>query len=159
MTGNRQQIVQWLLSQDDNKLFDIAEHKAKRSLDQNSFYWQVVGLIAKALRRSTAYVHNRILQDYGKPSELNGCLVEISLPDTEEAYKKAMESTTYHIKPTSMVEENAYGELNRTYVLMKGSHEMNKEEFSAILDGALEEARLLDVKIPEVQYGEYLAGK
>ncbi len=37
MTGTCEKIIQWLFNQDREKLFDIKEHKEKRSLSQNAY--------------------------------------------------------------------------------------------------------------------------
>ena len=46
MTGNAQQIIQWLFSQDRRKIFDIKEHREKRSRNANSYLWALIGEIA-----------------------------------------------------------------------------------------------------------------
>ena len=50
MTGKAEEIIKWLFNQDREKLFDISEHKEKRSLSANGLLWSCLGEIASALR-------------------------------------------------------------------------------------------------------------
>jgi len=148
MTGDRQQVLSWLMSQQDGVLFDVSEHKEKRNNDQNAYYWKVVTEIAKANKISTARQHNFLM--WRKPVfETNdGAPVIQSIIDTDESYKKALESTTFHLMPTGRIHEYN-GKFYRDWFLLKGSHSLNKEEFSELLEEALSEAREMGVSIEQ----------
>ena len=60
------------MSQDKNKVFDIKEHKKKRSLDSNAYYWVLVGKLAQKLNISTARLHNMFLRECGLPFLIDG---------------------------------------------------------------------------------------
>ena len=119
----------------------VCKHRAKRSLDANAYYWTLLGRLAAALNISNNYCHNIMLRRYGVLEEFDGKPVYIVIPDTEEAEKKAEESETYHIKPTSNVREGNDGNMYRTYILLKGSHGYDTAEMSRLISGLVDECK------------------
>ena len=65
MTGKTNDIIRFLLEQDDEKIFEIKEYKAKRTLTQNAYFWVLVNAIAEKLNYSKEKVHFQMLKDYG----------------------------------------------------------------------------------------------
>lgn len=145
MTGNAMQIIQWLTRQKDGQLWEIKKHREKRSLSQNSYYWLLCGKIADALRLSKEQVHNEMLRSYGQVDRIAGGLVTVPIPDTEKAEQEVLRSMKYHLKPTSQVRAGVKG-MYRTYVMLKGSHDLNTEEMSILLDGTVQEAQQLGIE-------------
>ena len=78
MTGKPQAIIQWLFTQDRDKLFDITEHKEKRSLNANAYCWALIGKIADAMRISKEEVYLDALKNYGQ-SEIVSVLSDIKV--------------------------------------------------------------------------------
>lgn len=146
MTGDRHKLVAFLMGQKDGEYFDLVPHREKRTRTQNAYYWQLVGKVADRLRESKNRVHNEMLRSYGQMLYIDGQLVTTYIPDTEEAERAALEAETYHIKPTSQVRIGAKGQLLRTYVLLKGSSDMDTREMSALVDGLVREAQGLDIE-------------
>lgn len=146
MTGDRHKLVAFLMGQKDGEYFDLVPHREKRTRTQNAYYWQLVGKVADRLRESKNRVHNEMLRSYGQMLYIDGQLVTTYIPDTEEAERAALEAETYHIKPTSQVRIGAKGQLLRTYVLLKGSSDMDTREMSALVDGLIREAQGLDIE-------------
>ena len=154
MTGNAEKIIVWLMNQDRNKIFDIKEHRQKRSLDSNAYYWVLVGKLAKKLNISTARLHNLLLRDCGLPFLIDGHVSMQPIPDTEAAEEQVLESSTYHLKPTSSVIEGKDG-LYRWYIVLRGSSSYNTEEFSALLDKLIAECKAqgdIETMTPEELY-------
>ena len=119
----------------------VTKHREKRSLDANAYYWQLIGKLAKAQNISNNYCHNVMLRRYGVLEEIDGKPMFLVIPDTDEAEKKADEAETYHIKPTSNVREGNDGKMYRTYMLLKGSSQMDTAEFSRLVSGLVDECR------------------
>ena len=86
-------------------------------------------------------MHNTMLRKYGRTAKLGGNTVFVVIPDTEEAENEALESETYHIRPTSQVKEGTDGCSYRTYQLLRGSHEYNSEEMAVLIDGLIYECK------------------
>lgn len=146
MTGNRHKLVAYLMGRKDTEIFDLLPHREKRTKTQNAYYWQLVGKVADRLRESKNRVHNEMLRAYGQNLYIDGQLVTTYIPDTEEAERAALEAETYHIKPTSQVRIGAKGQLLRTYVLLRGSSDLDTREMSILLDGLIREAQGLDIE-------------
>ncbi len=120
---------------------DIKEHKARRSLNANSYYWQLVGKLAQTERLSTSYIHNLLLRQYGQPEYVSDRLVYVVIPDDDMSTRKAEESDTYHLKPTSQVKIGKDNIAYRTYIMLRGSHSYDTKEMSCLINGAVEMAK------------------
>lgn len=65
MIGTSQEIVQWLFNQDREKVFEIKEHKKKRSLNANSYAWVLIGKIADAIGNTKEEVYREYIKNKG----------------------------------------------------------------------------------------------
>ena len=148
-SGTAKQLVFVLarIPDEDDKVYDIVEHKEKRTLSQNAYYYQLLGKVADKLRISKPRLHNDMLQHFGQAAEIDGQRVFVTIPDTEECENTAMESQTIHMKPTSSTMEGRDGVTYRTWVMLRGSHELNTREMSILLDGLIQEAKQLDIEV------------
>lgn len=147
MTGNAEQIAVWLMRQGKpEKLYEIKEHRERRSLDSNSYYWVLVSKLSQKLRVSTARIHNTMLRDCAPPYLIDGRVAMQPIPDTEEAENQVIESATYHLKPTSGTIEGKDGQVYRWYVILRGSSSFNKEEMSALIDRVIAECKEQDIE-------------
>lgn len=146
MVGKAKELIVWLLTQTDDKYFEIREHRTKRTLTQNAYYWQLLSQVADALRMSKTELHNRMIRDFGQRDLFNGSVLVTYLPDTPEAERKALAAETYHVKPTSQVRVDKHGVPRRTYVVMKGSSSYNTKEMSVLVDGLIQEAKNLGIE-------------
>ena len=126
---------------------EIKRHRKRRSLDQNAMYWSILGQLAKALRISDSRAHNLMLRRYGAVETIDGKTVKLVLPDTEEAAQRADEAESYHIKPTSQVKVGMDGINYRTYLLLKGSHDMDTAEMKRLIDGVMDEAKQMGLEL------------
>lgn len=115
--------------------------KNRRSLNANAYYWTLVGKIAGRLGITNAKAHNILLMRYGSLELFGERLVYVSLPDTEDAEKKALENEYFHVRPTTHTRGNT-----RFWVMMKGSHEYDTQEFSRLLNGTIDEAKELGIE-------------
>jgi len=141
VTGNAAQVVAFLMEADRNALWDIKEHKERRTMSQNAYYWQLCTKVAEKLRITTACLHNRMLRLHPRPYLLNDRTVLIPIPDTDEAEEAALESTTFHVRPGSQVITGKDGQRMRTYVLLRGSSDYDTKEMSVLVDDLIEEAK------------------
>ena len=119
----------------------VTKYNEKRSLDANAYYWQLLTKLANVQKISNAYCHNVMLRRYGVFEEIDGKPVYLVIPDTDDAEKKADESETYHIKPTSNVREGKDGLMYRTYMLLKGSSRYDTAEMSRLISGLVDECK------------------
>lgn len=117
----------------------------KRSLDANAYYWTLISKLSAKMGISNNYCHNLMLRRYGFFEDFDGQVAYWVIPDTEEAERKANEAETYHIKPTSQVQEGKDGIMYRTYILLKGSHGYTREEFSRLVNGLVDECKAVGI--------------
>jgi len=145
MIGKTIQILTFLYGADRDTVWEIKEKKEKRSLNQNSYYWVLLGKVADKLRQSKTVLHNQMLRDYGQRALIDDKPMWVILPDTEEAEQTTLNAETYHLKPTSQVKPGKGG-MYRTYNLLRGSHEYNSQEMSVLIDGLVQEAQALGIE-------------
>lgn len=136
------------LSTQPEGLWDIEVHKEKRSLNQNSFYHMIKSVIARAMKEPPAYVHNLLLRRAEIYDSLDGKVICMPLPDTDEAEKWAEYHPDYHYKPTLEKFTNSNGTVWRWYKVLKGSKDMNAEEMSYLIDIALNQMENMGLMLP-----------
>lgn len=49
MIGTAEALVKWLFNQNREKLFEVKEHKEKRTLTQNAYMWSLINEIANKM--------------------------------------------------------------------------------------------------------------
>ena len=123
----------------------FSQDTTKRSLDENAYYWLLTGRIAKAIGSSLAEVHNLNLRRYGSPFNVDNQLVFAYLQDSPDVEKSVLQNETVHMKPTSSVREGKNGKMFRAYMILKGSHDMDTSEMSALIDGVISECKEMGI--------------
>ena len=136
MTGKAEDIIKWLFTQDREKLFDIEEHKDKRSLNANALLWKCLGDIANAIHSDKWTVYLQMLKRYGTYTYI--CVK----PEAVEGIKKQWRE----------VEEVGRGLMNGVESVQLlcyfGSSTMNTSEFSRLLDGVISELEEMGLPSP-----------
>lgn len=126
----------------DNKKYvlEIKEFRAKRSLSANGYYWQLVEKIAKALEISKDELHETLLQRYGTfLTDENGDIVKISTVTEINPIECGV-----HCKFLGSSELN--GSQFFHYALIKGSRYYDTKEMSRLINGAVSEAKEMDIE-------------
>ena len=132
MIGNCQEVIQWLFNQDKEKVFEIKEHKLKRSLNSNSYCWVLITKIADVLRTDKEQVYLTMLKRYGQ-SELVSVLSNINISGYFKYYEVAGTSTLNNKEFTH-------------YKVFKGSSEYDTREMSVLIDGIVSEAKQMGIE-------------
>jgi hypothetical protein len=132
MTGNAIQLITYLYEQDKEKLFDLVEHRKKRSLNSNSYLWKLINEIANVMRMSKEEVYLQMLKDYGQ-SEVISLLSSINV----DGYFKY-----YEVIGESMLNGKEFKHIR----IFKGSSEYDTKEMSILLDGVIREAEQLGIQ-------------
>ena len=143
ITGKPNDLVIWLMNADKEKLYDLSPHKdvKKRSLSANNYFYALCTQIAEKLRISLNEVHNQMLSRYGYPEFIDDKVVYFILPDSIDVNK--LEGV--HLKATSKTQVLDNGDLNRVFIVMRGSHTYNTVEMARLIDGVISEAQQLDI--------------
>ena len=127
MIGNAKAIIEYLFNQGKDKLYEIKEHREKRTLTQNAYYWVLVNELANCLRKSKEEVHFDLLKDYSQVA-----LVTLKSNVDIKGYIRY-----YEFERETIIS----GVKFNIYKVYKGSSEMNRKEFSILLEGLIQEAQ------------------
>jgi len=65
MIGTAEECVRWLFNQDKEKVFEIKEHKQKRSLNANAYCWVLISKIADAIGSTKEEVYKNYITQKG----------------------------------------------------------------------------------------------
>lgn len=159
ITRNTTEMIMFLAGQERDMLWDLTEHKERRSMSQNSYYWTLAGKVSVKTAKFGANIneiHNRNLRELGLLERVNDELVCVYIPDTDEAEKQAVNAENYHIKPTSQTRQGKDGQMFRCYVMLRGSHTFSVAEMSALVDLMVQEAKAVGVETMTPQELEHL---
>ena len=126
MIGTKKEIINYILDKDENIKFEIKEHKEKRSLNQNSYYWQLINKLSFKIRIPSEEIHIELLRKFSTR-------YEILVPN-----KTVLRGINYYDKLSSIKKGNAIFDTYRVYT---PSHELNTIEMGLLLDGLIDECK------------------
>lgn len=127
----------------------LKQHREKRSLDANAYYWCLLTKLAKIHGWSNAEAHNRMLRDYGQYERVEGQLIAVPLPDTDQTEREVLCKMEYHLALSSRIAV-VKGETKRIYILLRGSSTYNTEEMARLISGLIEECRYSGIPDSEI---------
>ena len=110
----------------------IKPFRKKRSLDQNSYAWTLIGKIADKLRAGKDEVYLTMLKRYGQ-----GGVIKVQ-PQNEQAILSAIKYYEPH--------EKLYSDTEKYYRIWAGSSGYNTEEMTVFVDGIISEAKGLGIE-------------
>ena len=131
MLGNAEEVIRFLFEQDREKIWEIKEYKSKRSLNQNAYFYKLIGEIADLLKVSKTEINLKMLKEYGQ-SEIISVLSSVDVKPFFRYYEEIGRGTVN-------------GKEFTHYRIYKGSSEMNSKEMSILIDGTVKEAEQLGI--------------
>lgn len=141
-TGNKEAALLFIASQQDaDKLWDISEHKNKRSLDSNNYFHLLCDKLRQKLNISMARCKNHLIADYGQIEYISDGEPMIYKTNAPEDYM--MELETVHTKCVKVTEEN--GKNVYFYRIYRGSRTYNSAEMAQLIRGTVEECKAQDI--------------
>ncbi len=132
MIGKQKELIQWLLDQDKEKLFEIKEHKEKRSLNANAYAWALITKIADAVRASKEDVYMLMLRRYGQ-SQVISIVADADITGFFKYWEQIGQTFLQ-------------GKMFNHYRIFKGSSEYNTAEMAVLIDGIIDEAKHLGIE-------------
>ena len=116
----------------------LEKWREKRSLDQNSYLWKMIDLIAEKLRTDRWSVYLKALRDYGKASYF---VVD----------PKALDYLKSTIRETEVLGEIEMkdGRMGVQVACYHGSSTLSTKEFTRLLDGVISDAKELGIETLE----------
>lgn len=131
MVGTAEALVKWLFNQSREKLFEVKEHKEKRTLTQNAYMWSLINEIANKMRLSKEDTYIKMLKDYSQVAKVTvRADIEVS-----RFFKY------YEFERVTQIN----GVNFNIYKVYEGSSKMDKNEFRVLLDGVIQEAQQLGI--------------
>lgn len=127
----------------------LKQHREKRSLDANAYYWCLLTKLARIHGWSNAEAHNRMLRDYGQYERVEGQLIAVPLPDTDQTEREVLSKMEYHLALSPKITVMK-GETKRVYLLLRGSSTYNTEEMARLISGLIEECRYSGIPDSEI---------
>lgn len=131
MIGNAEKIIQWLFQQDREKIFEIKEKKAKRTLTQNAYYWVLLHELAKALKIDNDTAHKMMLERYGVYEVIS--------------VQSGIDLTGYFKYFDEIGSGTVNGKQFTHYKIFKCSSQMDSKEFAVLLDGLISDCEELGI--------------
>ena len=136
MTGTSADLIKYLIEQDKSKLWELKEHKNKRSLDANGLLWACLQEIAQAVKSDKWAIYLQMLKRYGK---FDYVIVK----------KKAVEAMKKQWRELEEVGEiNVNGQPAVQLLCYYGSSTYDTKEFSVLLDGVISEMKEIGLNPP-----------
>ena len=132
MVGTVKELIPEMLKLDESKEYEVKEHKHKRSLNANAYYWVLVNKIADALNQSKEFIHLCMLKQYGQR-------YVVCVP-----YDTPIESLVKYYEPEGIKKQG--NRLYKTYNAYLPSSEMNSYEMSKLIDGTVAEAKEMGIE-------------
>lgn len=132
MIGKPKDLIVYLATRDDDKEYEVKEHKSKRSLDANAYYWVLVNKIAEALNQTKEYIHMEMLRFYSET-------YSVLLP-AEQDIKGLIKY--YDVESTIKRGDKLF----KSYKAYLPSSEMNTKQMSVLIDGVVHEAKQLGIE-------------
>lgn len=127
MIGTAETLVKWLFNQSREKLFEVKEHKEKRTLTQNAYMWSLINEIANKMRLSKEDTYLKMIKDYSQ-SMLVTIRADIDVSKFFKYYEFERETQINGVN-------------FKIYKVYEGSSQMDKNEFKILLDGVIQEAQ------------------
>lgn len=118
---------------DNNKIYDveIKIHRKIRSLNANSYLWELVGQIANLIGSTKEEVYLKELKRYGQ-----SLLIPVEIDKEPDGFFKY-----YEFRQRGRINNKACD----WYVVYKGSSQYDTKEMSVLLNGVVSDCKELDI--------------
>jgi len=116
---------------------EVKQHRQKRSLDANSYFWVLCTKVADVLRASKEEIYIKMLERYGQREEK---LLSVVVEAVDMIYR----ATNNHC--TEVGESELNGKLFKHMAILRGSSTYNGKEMSILIDGIVSEAKDLGIE-------------
>ena len=135
MQGTKSEVLKWLIDAPDRnakgeaKKYEVKEWHEKRHLTQNAYYHVLKGQLASALHTSADELHEILLRRYGV---VVGTVVSVKA------------DVPVSMLPGHWMPYKGDGKW-MSYIRIKGSSDMDTQEFSNLLDGLISECEEMGI--------------
>ena len=131
MIGTKKEIIDYLLDKPNDKKYEIKEKRNKRSLNANSYMWELCTQIAEVLGSSKDEIYLLELKKYGQTM-----LIPVPKDKKPDGYFKYYEFEG---------RRKLNGVIVDFYKVYKGSSDYDTKEMSILIDGVVSDCKELEI--------------
>lgn len=149
LVGRASDLVLFLMDKDidRDKIWELTEHKKKRSLNSNRYYWNLLEDLAVKTKTPKMKIHNLYLRQVGQTEKIGDKPVYILLPDNDATEEETLLASTYHLAPRRETKQGTDGITYRWYVMLKGSSDFDVEHMNMLVDLAVQDAKEQGIEV------------
>lgn len=137
MIGPPKKIVAWLMDQEPAKVFEIKEHRERRSLSANAYFHVLVGKIAQAEMVSANHVKNSLIRDC-MYYQYDGDKIP-TFETKAENLESMLDAEGIHVYPLG--ESYRDGCVYSKFCFLRGSHTYDTREMSHLIELTVAQAK------------------
>ena len=141
ITRKTSEMIIFLATQPQDTMWDLSEHKEKRSLDSNAYFHVLCDKLRQKLCISMARCKNHLIADYGQIQYIDDVPMIYKTNAPEDFM---MELETIHTKLVKIAEEN--GKPTFFYRIYRGSHTYNSMEMAKLIEGTIQECKAQEIE-------------
>lgn len=137
MVGNTEQIIQYLLKQDKNKMHKIEDYREKRSNKANAYFWELLGQLCFEMNLDT-------IEEYKKRVKELGIFRHWEIEkENIETFKKMWtdKGIAWFIDIVDILEDDKIS-INAYY----GSSSYNTKQMSKLIDGVVQDCQAIGIE-------------
>jgi len=127
--------LQKIINHEKAKTVDIEVKREKRSLSMNSYFWTLTHKLAKLMNSTDQDIYENLLDSFGTAEYI------VVKPDIVQHLKKAYKL----IDVIGSVQVN--GKPGVQVKCIRGSSSYSKKEMSRLIDGTIEECKVLGIEV------------
>lgn len=131
LKGKVKELIPKMLNLPEDKEYELKEYKKKRTLNQNSYYWQLLNKLSTKIKIPQTELHFELIK--------KSCPFEEYLVP----YEANLRGIEYYIEK-GKIERN--GRLFKTIRVYVGSSRLETVEFGILLDNLIEECKLQGIQ-------------
>lgn len=128
------------LDQKKTYIAEFDEEKAKRSKDQNAYYWELLDKYADYLKMSKNELHRRMISDYGQR-------IKNKIIPLKADYDYLKETDEIYLRPSQKFFVDKKGQKWQYFFICRGSSSYNTKEMSILIDGLINDIKGSEAKI------------
>lgn len=135
---NEQAPARRFVMEKQSRLYDleIKQHREKRSLDANAYYWKLCGDLAKAINDTTDNIYLRHIRDIANYDTL--CMVTDAVPEFERRWKSG------HLGRLIETRESKIPGCT-TVLAYYGSSDFDTREMSRLIDNCIQDCQAVGI--------------
>ena len=136
VVGDKYVITEYLLRTNEDLIYELSEHKVKRSLNANAYFHLLCNELAQVLGKSNELMKIELNLSYGtvakdEDNKTLGCCVP-----------KGTEIRNFYEYSKCYKQDDKFD----YYIFYKRTSELNSKEFSILLNGTVQECKNLNIE-------------